>query len=70
MLIINNGAYSQRAVEICEYYGLPYIELRFPVDELPDLERVETVLKENSDIALVHATHNETGTGILNPVSR
>lgn len=68
VLVINNGAYSTRAVEICEYYGLPFIDLRFPVDELPDLDQIEAVLKEEPDIALVHTTHNETGTGILNPV--
>ncbi len=67
-LIINNGAYSTRAAEICEYYGLPYIDLKFPVDSLPDLSEVEKVLRENPDIALVHTTHNETGTGILNPI--
>ena len=68
VLVINNGAYSTRAVEICEYYGLPHIDLKFPVDELPDLEVIEKTLKENPDIALVHTTHQETGTGILNPV--
>lgn len=68
ILIINNGAYSTRAVEICEYYGLPHIDLKFPVDELPDLNIVEQTLKDNKDIALVHTTHNETGTGILNPI--
>lgn len=68
VLVINNGAYSTRAVEICEYYGLPFIDLRFPVDGLPDLDQIEAVLKEEPDIALVHTTHNETGTGILNPV--
>lgn len=68
ILVINNGAYSSRAVEICEYYGLPHIDLKFPEDELPDLEAIERVLTENPDIALVHTTHNETGTGILNPV--
>lgn len=68
ILIVNNGAYSARAVEICEYYGLPHINLQFAVDELPDLELVEKTLKENQDIALVHTTHNETGTGILNPI--
>lgn len=68
VLVINNGAYSTRAAEICEYYNLPFIDLQFPVDELPDLNRVEQVLKENPDIALVHTTHNETGTGILNPI--
>ncbi len=68
VLVVNNGAYSERAVEICRYYGLPHIDLSFPVDEVPDLERVEQTLKNDPDIALVHTTHNETGTGILNPV--
>jgi 2-aminoethylphosphonate-pyruvate transaminase len=68
ILVVNNGAYSTRAVEICEYYGLPHIDLRFPVDERPDLAAVEEALRENPDIALVHTTHNETGTGILNPI--
>ncbi|MBP5460915.1 MAG: 2-aminoethylphosphonate aminotransferase [Lachnospiraceae bacterium] len=68
VLVVNNGAYSTRAVEVCQYYGLPHIDLRFPVDERPDLQQVERVLQENPDIALVHTTHNETGTGILNPI--
>lgn len=68
VLVINNGAYSARAVEICRYYGLPHIDLQFPVDERPDLAVIEKTLQENPDIALVHTTHNETGTGLLNPV--
>lgn len=68
VLVINNGAYSARAVEICQYYGLPYIDLQFPSDQRPDLATVEKTLQENPDIALVHTTHNETGTGILNPI--
>lgn len=68
ILIINNGAYSTRAAEVCEYYGLPFIDLKFPVDSLPDLAEIERTLRENPDIALVHTTHNETGTGILNPI--
>lgn len=69
VLVINNGAYSQRAVEICEHYGLPHINLKFSVSGLPDLEKIDQVLNSQKDIALVYATHNETGTGILNPVS-
>lgn len=68
ILVVNNGAYSSRAVEICEYYNLPFINLQFPIDERPSLEEIERTLKENTDIALVYTTHNETGTGILNPV--
>lgn len=68
ILVVNNGAYSARAVEVCEYYGLPHINLKFAMDELPDLGLIEKTLQENPDIALVHTTHNETGTGILNPI--
>ena len=68
VLIVNNGAYSARAVEICQYYGLPHINLQFPVEQRPDLEVIEEAFKKHTDIALVHTTHNETGTGILNPI--
>lgn len=68
VLVVNNGAYSARAVEICRYYRLSHIDLKFPVDQRPDLLKVEETLKANPDIALVHTTHNETGTGILNPI--
>lgn len=68
ILVINNGAYSSRGAEICEYYGLPFINLKFPIDERPKLDVIEQTMKENPDIALVYTTHNETGTGILNPI--
>lgn len=68
ILNINNGTYSMRAVEICEYYNLPFVNFDCPIDEIPDLNQVEQILKENQDIALVYTTHNETGTGILNPI--
>lgn len=70
ILVVNNGAYSTRAVEICQYYGMPHIDLKMPIDRPADLELVEKTLKENPDIALVHTTHNETGTGLLNPIRR
>ena len=70
ILIINNGVYSSRAVEICEFYNLEHINLKFPIDEQPNLIKVEEVLKNNRDIALVYTTHNETGTGLLNPIKK
>ena len=68
ILVVNNGAYSTRAVEICRAYGLDFIELNFPVDGLPDLAKVADTLKQEPEIALVYTTHQETGTGILNPI--
>ena len=68
ILIVNNGAYSTRAVEVCQYYGMPHIDLKSSVYERPDLYSVEKTLQENKDIAVVYTTHHETGTGILNPI--
>ena len=68
VLVVNNGAYSTRAVEVCEYYGLPHIDLKSSVFEQPDLDAVRRTLDENPDVALVYTTHHETGTGVLNPI--
>ena len=68
LLIVNNGAYSARAVAMARAYDVPHIDLSFPVDGLPDLATVERTLNENPDISAVYTTHQETGTGILNPV--
>ncbi|HOH58907.1 MAG TPA: 2-aminoethylphosphonate aminotransferase [Bacilli bacterium] len=68
ILVVNNGAYSSRAVEVCEHYGMPHINLKFPINEQPDLNIVEKTLKENDNIYIVYTTHHETGTGLLNPI--
>ena len=70
ILVVNNGAYSQRAVDVCAYYHLDYINLELPILEPVDVSAVERVLRDNSDVAVVYVCHHETGTGILNPVSK
>ena len=67
-LILNPAAYRARAAEICRYYGLPQIHWALPIDQPIDLSILEQTLRETPDIALVYATHNETGTGLLNPI--
>ena len=47
ILVVNNGAYSARAVEVCQYYGLEHINLKFPIDERPNLTTIEKTLTEN-----------------------
>ena len=68
ILVVNNGAYNSRAVEVCQYYGLPHIDLRSDVFHQPDLGRVEETLRQNPDVAVVYCCHHETGTGVLNPI--
>ena len=68
VLVVNNGAYSARAVDICRAYGLPCLDLRSSVEDVPDLAAVERTLAADADITLVYTTHHETGTGVLNPI--
>ncbi|MBR0598988.1 2-aminoethylphosphonate aminotransferase [Sinanaerobacter chloroacetimidivorans] len=68
MLVVNNGAYSERAAEVCEYYHLNHINLKLSITEPADVNAVEEALKRDKDIAVVYACHHETGTGILNPI--
>lgn len=67
-LIINNGSYSQRACDVCKYYNMPLVEVKQPLDDIPDLSAIENALKENRDIGYVYVTYHETGTGLINPV--
>ena len=68
VLVANNGAYSSRAVEICEAYGMPHIDLKQPIELPVDVAAVEKTIAENPDVAVVYATHHETGSGVLNPI--
>lgn len=68
VLIVNNGAYNTRAVEVCQMYHLPHIDLKSSVFEQPNLSDVERTLQENPDIAMVYCCMHETGTGVLNPI--
>lgn len=70
ILVVNNGAYNTRAVEVCQMYHIPHINLQSSVYEQPDLAAVEQALKENPDVAVVYCCHHETGTGILNPIRK
>ena len=67
-LIVSNGSYSERACDVCRYYGLPLVEVKQPLDDTPDLNAIEKALKENPDVGYVYVTYHETGTGLLNPV--
>ncbi len=70
VLVVNNGAYNSRAVEVCQMYHLPYIDLKSSVFEQPNLADVESTLQENPDVAMVYCCHHETGTGVLNPIRK
>ena len=68
ILVLNNGAYSSRAIDVCKYYGLSFIELKTSVFKPIDASKVEEILISNPDIGVVYTTHHETGTGVINDI--
>ncbi|WP_165171922.1 2-aminoethylphosphonate aminotransferase [Adlercreutzia sp. ZJ242] len=68
VLLANNGAYSKRAREVCEYYGLDFVDMDLPVDRPVDPTQVADALRRHPEASLVYTTHHETGTGVLNPI--
>lgn len=68
VLIINNGAYGQRFVNIAKAYSFDFKEIFFNWNEEIDIKKVEAELEKDKDIKYLVVVHHETTTGILNPV--
>ncbi len=68
LMVINNGVYGSRIAQIAKLLGIPLVEIRSPLTEGPDLNRVAAALKRESGISAVALVHHETSTGLLNPV--
>lgn len=69
LLILANGAYGERMADIAEHAGISYRIQKWPIDQQPDAETVEKILKEHPEITHVSMVHSETTSGILNDVS-
>ena len=65
-LTINNGKFGERMGQLAKTYG-ECIELKYPWGSPPDLGEIEEVLSKE-DIKVVAFTHNETSTGLTNPL--
>lgn len=68
VLVLVNGAYSERMCQILARYGINYDRIDCPYTEWPDAEKLDAYLTEHTDIDYVAMVHNETTTGILNPI--
>ena len=69
VLLVINGAYGERMAAMCAVLKIDTVPLRFPEDQLPDLDRIGAALQANPDITDVAAVHCETTTGIINPIA-
>jgi 2-aminoethylphosphonate-pyruvate transaminase len=69
LLIITNGAYGKRIVQMADVLKLDYMEYSLPETEAPDFNKVDSLLWDNPELSHVVFVHCETTTGILNPIS-
>lgn len=68
VLIITNGAYGQRMIQIAERLKIHYIKLECEETKTPSLFEIDQLLKRDWHITHVAVVHCETTTGILNPL--
>ena len=68
MLVIENGVYGERISKICKVYKFKHHTIPLKWGEAPNLEHVESRLKQNPNIEVVALVHHETTTGLLNPL--
>ncbi|MCP5521797.1 MAG: 2-aminoethylphosphonate--pyruvate transaminase [Verrucomicrobiales bacterium] len=67
-LILTNGAYGDRIVQMARVLRLDHVVLRTAEDTPPTADQVREQLTTQAGITHVIAVHCETTTGILNPI--
>jgi 2-aminoethylphosphonate-pyruvate transaminase len=67
-LVVANGAYGDRAAQILERIGRPYLKIDKGDSAVPSVEEVVTMLDAERSISHVWMVHCETTSGIVNPI--
>jgi 2-aminoethylphosphonate-pyruvate transaminase len=68
-LVVANGAYGDRAAQILERLGRPYVKIDKGDSTTPTVEDVATMLDADKSISHVWIVHCETTSGIVNPIA-
>ncbi len=68
ILGVTTGAFGERFVDVAQRMGIEVRHLQLPFGQAFDPEAVIEMLAAESSIKGIIVTHNETSTGVLNPV--
>ncbi len=68
ILLIRNGEFGNRLLEIVEKHNIPLVDCEFEWAEVPDLAKVEEALKADPAIKVIAMVFHETSTCMINPV--
>ena len=70
ILIINNGAYGKRIVEIAKKFNISYQEFKSSSIEEINYKLLEQKIKLTRNVDYIALVHNETTTGLLNNLNK
>ena len=69
LLVVNNGAYGKRMVQIADRLHIAHVDFAMPETEPTSITRLERALRTVPGITHVAMVHCETTTGMLNPAA-
>src|SRR5438445_10874750 len=68
VLAVTIGAFGDRFADLAAAFGADVVRYTLPWGEAADPEDLDDLLRHEPDIATVLITHNETSTGVTNPL--
>ena len=68
IIVISNGFFGERMVEIARHVGCRVVEVEAEYGEVVHPQNIEELLKMHKDVKGLAVVHNETSTGVLNPI--
>jgi 2-aminoethylphosphonate-pyruvate transaminase len=68
LLVVVNGAYGRRMVQIASALKINHIPLTYAEDTQPNVADIKAILSAEDTITDVAVVHCETTTGIMNPI--
>jgi 2-aminoethylphosphonate-pyruvate transaminase len=68
VLVVDNGAYGRRMVQICQRLGINHVVSQGPETLPANVRDMEDHLRDDATISHVAMVHCETTTGLLNPI--
>ncbi len=69
ILVVANGAFGERFMEIARLHELDMVPLHYPWGTEVNPEDVDRMLAADPDIAVVAMCHHETSVGLINPIT-
>jgi aspartate aminotransferase-like enzyme len=68
LLVASMGNFGERMGDLARLFGVDVTQIDFEPGQPVDPQRLEDALRADADIQTVFVTHNETSTGVLNPL--